>query len=296
MNSSERAPFEPPPGGPCTVARADPAGAGFTLIELLVVIAIIAILAALLLPALSKAKEQARSAQCMSNLKQVGYATTMYADENNNSYYYKKVDASVAIPNDGQWTSDPSSTQTLAPNDRLAYWGIAYAKYIGGAKRVFRCPSARHVDEWRDEFRKFPPDFWLDSAYGTHNFLISPYDINRRGPLKVTDMKNPQSTIFCQDAAEQRMEGPDDSIGLFPGSNHILDQWIGDPEASGRYSGLSSQFYSGYHFDLEWYRHNKRCNTLWLPGNVSPIRFTGLHRGIDYRWYTGDAPTNLPGF
>lgn len=142
------------------------------------------------------------------------------------------------------------------------------------------------MDEWREDGLRYPADFWLDSSYGANQYLVTPYSTagGVRGPLKRSAHLNPNSTIVCQDSAEQRMEGDSDSIGLFPGQTEILTQW--------RYS--LAPLYKGVKFEWEWYRHNRYCNTLWVAGHVSAIKFTSLKQGCDYRWYSGQPPLEQP--
>ncbi len=266
-------------------------GDGFTLTELMVVIATIAMLVTLLLPALLGANYQDRSAVCMNNLRQIYNGMMIYAADNGDTFYQS---GGGDTPNAGQWTANPTSTTILAPNAGSAYWGVAYFTYVGTPRELFRCPSAKVVDQWRDAGLSFPDEFWLTSTYGMCQYLTKPYNTSIPAPLKTTSFVNPATMICIQDSAESRPEGPDDSIGLFPGASRILTQFIGG-SAPAVYDGLSS-FYNGYHFEWEWYRHDKGCNTVWLSGNVTKIPFTGYSAGIDYRYYTGDKPlTPIPG-
>ncbi len=108
---------------------------GFTLIELLVVIAIIAILSALLLPALARAKQQGERVVCLSNLKQIGLAFAVYLGDNDSRFPDRR-DLKSALPGGYHpWTAWP-------PSDPRGGWAAAVFKDYGASDALWSCPLA----------------------------------------------------------------------------------------------------------------------------------------------------------
>ncbi len=158
--------------------------AGFTLIELLVVIAIVAVLAAMLLPALSRSKEKARTAQCAGNLRQWGLAFRMYADDNTDFLPRRGQGVQVLFQIDRKddWFNALPSCFGLQPFQQLV---ANSTQPPARAQSVFICPTANDPGE----------TYFLPYAM---NMNLSPWFLPRA--TKFSEVVQPTSVVAMADA------------------------------------------------------------------------------------------------
>ncbi|HWD94684.1 MAG TPA: DUF1559 domain-containing protein [Verrucomicrobiae bacterium] len=239
---------------------------GFTLIELLVVIAIIAILAAMLLPALARAKEKAQRTRCLSNVRQWGLALTMYLDDNRSIFPLAKIANGTPNSPDGYNEDTPHWTDLTAFHNAGqgdSVWYNALPSYAGskalweyasdpsgfvGAKSIFTCPTAATQ----------PPEFDL------LNRIVFNYGMNYKGATGLagvgygsnflaTAVLNPSAFVFLSDARARSTEIP--FYGANPGNEIGCSHcWLAQ---------ISS-------------RHNAGADLNFADGHVAYFKYTYL--------------------
>ena len=171
-----------------------PAHTHFTLIELLVVIAIIAILAAMLLPALQSARERGRSANCTSNLKQLGVAMSQYIDVSDNWLPYPFNRATASGVKNYTWVGALYAAKCISGKNKDSAMyeksGIASAQPVAA---ILGCPTAAGTDKgWSNSYSSTSADF------GITNYIRNG-EFNNDG-CKFTEVKASSRKMLLADA------------------------------------------------------------------------------------------------
>jgi prepilin-type N-terminal cleavage/methylation domain-containing protein/prepilin-type processing-associated H-X9-DG protein len=245
--------------------------AGFTLIELLVVIAIIAILAAMLLPALASAKARAQAAACLSNTRQIALGFTMYAGDNHDYFpnnetlnggfwwlpggYFNK----YHLPCGGEWMAR-SPMFGLVPNTPAPM----LVSYLPNLK-IWVCPSRKRGLTYTSA-----PGVWDPSITGLLSYgfnycgVFSSVDPNNGNMINAKPFKASSVSKSSQMVAVTDSSGSNDPSGK--GGAWLDSYWagssgpLGDPTGTSEYSARLQTAYA---------KHNNRVNVVYVDGHAA---------------------------
>jgi len=221
---------------------------GFTLIELLVVIAIISILAAILFPVFARARESARRASCLSNMKQIGLGLIMYVQDYDETY-----------PRADQCTTSVCANSS-SPRSQWPTYIQPYVK----SSQIFLCPSSSSTSTL----------YW---NYGA-NQNIMPYYPLRYDTVKMSAVNAPASTFLIMDFGSYLFAGANESYIPNPSNGNYLPG-IGEVLhlSASSCPSINNSFYNPGKDDCMSGRHFGGVNMAYADGHAKWLKSSAVY-------------------